>query len=79
MAAFAKAYASRIGVIGGSAFSGPELKVDVAYPVNSPSEPYCDVGFRLAFTAPAASPAERLQGILAEQQFLPTSAVAAGK
>jgi formylglycine-generating enzyme required for sulfatase activity len=79
MAAFAKAYASRIAVIGGSAFSGPELKVDVAYPVNSPSEPYCDVGFRLAFTAPAASPAERLQGILAEQQFLPTSAVAAGK
>ena len=44
--------------------------------MNSPAEPYCDVGFRLAFTAPAASPAERLQVILAEQQFLQVNAVA---
>jgi formylglycine-generating enzyme required for sulfatase activity len=76
MAAFAKAYGTRISVIGGSAFSDPELKVDVPYQVNSPAEPYCDVGFRLAFTAPVASPAERLQVILAEQQFLPLNAVA---
>jgi hypothetical protein len=59
-----------ISVIGGSALSPPELDVTKPYKVNSASEPYADVGFRLAFTAPAKDPAERLRWVLDEQQYL---------
>lgn len=62
--------ASRIGVIGGSALSPPELELDKAYPVPSPTESWSDVGFRLAFTAPAKNTAERLKWVLEEQPYL---------
>jgi hypothetical protein len=61
---FGKQYGTSVMVIGGSAFSAPELDVARAYPVASPAEPYADVGVRPAFTAPAASVADRLKGLL---------------
>ena len=76
MAGFAKSSADKLAVIGGSAFSDPSLEVTRPYPVNSPAEPYADVGFRLAFTAPAASVAERLKWVLDEQSYLPVTPVA---
>jgi hypothetical protein len=67
------AAAKKLSVIGGSALSDPSLKVDEPYLVTSPAEPYADVGFRLAFTAPAQSVAERLRWALDEQPYVATA------
>lgn len=61
-------------VIGGSALSPPELwdgkgkPFHTAYPVDQEAlwQGYADVGFRLAFTAPRGTPADRLKRILVE-------------
>lgn len=79
IAGFLRTASDRTFVIGGSALSAPELDVSRPYPVNSTAEPYADVGFRLAFTAPAAHVAERLKWVVEQQQYLPNSAVASVK
>jgi len=66
---FATANAGAIAVIGGSALSPPELPLDKPLPVK-PGAAYADVGFRLAFTAPSRSLAERLEWVLGEQDYL---------
>ena len=57
-------------VVGGSALSSPQLKVDEPYPLTETGQGYADVGFRLAFTAPVKTLAERLQWVLEEQPYL---------
>jgi hypothetical protein len=66
----------KLFVIGASALSDPSLDPIKPYPVSSPNEPFADVGFRLAFTAPALSLSERLKWAIDEQQFLPAVPVA---
>jgi len=61
----------KLFVIGASALSDPSLDPIKPYPVSSPTEPFADVGFRLAFTAPVLTVAERLKWAIDEQQFLP--------
>jgi len=61
----------KLFVIGASALSDPSLDPIKPYPVSSPTEPFADVGFRLAFTAPALTVAERLKWAIDEQQYLP--------
>ncbi len=61
----------KLFVIGASALSDPSLDPITPYPVSSPTEPFADVGFRLAFTAPALSMSERLKWAIDEQQYLP--------
>ena len=61
------------GVIGGSALSAPHPSGKLGLnpePAGAPDVPYADVGFRLAFTAPAAGPGERLKWALADQPYL---------
>jgi hypothetical protein len=52
----------RLKVIGGSALSPPDLKVDQAYTpaMDEAHRGFSDVGLRLAFSAPSESPADRL-------------------
>ena len=66
---FAAAHADGLAVIGGSALSPPELPLDKPLPVK-PGAAYADVGFRLAFTAPARSLAERLEWVLGDQDYV---------
>jgi hypothetical protein len=66
---FAAANAGGIAVIGGSALSPPELPLDKPLPVK-PGAAYADVGFRLAFTAPSRSLAERLEWVLGDQDYV---------
>jgi formylglycine-generating enzyme required for sulfatase activity len=66
---FAAANADGIAVIGGSALSPPELPLDKPLPVK-PGSAYADVGFRLAFTAPSRSLAERLEWVLGDQDYV---------
>ncbi|HEX8915849.1 MAG TPA: hypothetical protein VF796_26070, partial [Humisphaera sp.] len=73
---FGQTYASHLCVIGGSAFSPPELDPLRPQPLASAAEPFCDVGVRLAFTAPARSTAERLKWFLDEQKYLAGPTVA---
>jgi hypothetical protein len=61
----------KLFVIGASALSDPALDPIKPYPVTSPNEPFADVGFRLAFTAPALSLSDRLKWAIDEQQYLP--------
>ncbi len=68
-----RAGASRLAAIGGSAFSAPELDPTRPYPITNATEPFADVGFRLAFTAPAHNAAERLRWLLEEQPYLTQS------
>ena len=67
--AFAAEAAAALFVVGGSALSPPEAPRDVPLPVK-PGAAYADVGFRLAFTAPARNLAEKLEWVLAGQGFV---------
>jgi len=66
----------KVRVIGGSALSPAEIKLDQAYPVSASQsrEGFSDVGFRLAFSAPkgaiAAGTADRLKTALAAGGYL---------
>jgi hypothetical protein len=64
---------SKLRVIGLSAMSAPQLRQAEPYPID-PTATYADVGFRLAFTAPFATEAERLQWVLQNQPYLPLAA-----
>lgn len=57
-------------VIGGSALSPPDMPLQTPLPVVHADTGYSDVGFRLAFTAPARSLSERLGWVLAGQSYL---------
>lgn len=70
IAEFAQTAGGALNVIGGSALSAPDLPPDMPYPPNAPDESYADVGFRLAFSLPAKSDAERLKWALDEQPYL---------
>jgi formylglycine-generating enzyme required for sulfatase activity len=68
-------------VIGGSALSPPDVPLQTPLAVVHSDMGYSDVGFRLAFTAPARSLSERLGWVLAGQSYLwarpaPTTATA---
>jgi formylglycine-generating enzyme required for sulfatase activity len=75
---FLKQHAAALRVVGGSALSGPELWDGRDRPFHKPwpvdaagsRDGYADVGFRLAFTAPRETPAERLQRILRSVGYL---------
>jgi hypothetical protein len=58
---FVHEFASSLYVIGGSALSGPNVPVDKPLPVGRSDQSYCDVGLRLAFTAPPRSLAEKVK------------------
>jgi hypothetical protein len=62
----------KVRVIGGSALSSPKVKVDTAQPVDAKEMQggFSDVGFRLAFTAPAEPLYLRLSRLLADQGYL---------
>ena len=66
-----RASIDKLRVIGGSALSSPDLKVETPYPVD-PAElhGFSDVGFRLAFTAPAEPLQARLRRTLTAQGYL---------
>jgi formylglycine-generating enzyme required for sulfatase activity len=57
-------------VIGGSALSPPDMPLQTPLPLTHTDTGYSDVGFRLAFTAPARSLNERLGWVLAGQSYL---------
>jgi len=67
---FVEQSASSLAVIGGSALSPPELPADKPLPLAHADRGYADVGFRLAFTAPARSVAERAKWALQAQPYL---------
>lgn len=62
----------KLFVVGGSALSPPSLKPDQPYPVDytEAHAGYSDVGFRLAFAAPAESLHHRLRRLLDTQGYL---------
>jgi len=70
---------ARLGVVGGSALSPPELwngaerPYGRTWPVDlaRAREGYSDVGFRLAFTAPKVGPAQRVAQVLRKHDYLP--------
>jgi hypothetical protein len=57
-------------VIGGSALSPPDVPLQTPLPLTHTDVGYADVGFRLAFTAPARSLSERLGWVLSGQSYL---------
>jgi formylglycine-generating enzyme required for sulfatase activity len=57
-------------VIGGSALSPPDMPLQTPLPLQHTDIGYADVGFRLAFTAPARSLSERLGWVLSGQSYL---------
>ncbi len=67
---FAADVKDRIFVIGGSALSPPDVPAGTPLPVGKTDRAYADVGFRLAFTAPVPTLAERLRWVLLEQPYL---------
>jgi len=67
---FAQQVTGQLAVIGGSALSPPELPLDKPLPLTRSDQCYSDVGFRLAFTAPAKSLAERTRWALQGQPYL---------
>jgi hypothetical protein len=69
---FVKNGASKWFVIGGSGLSPPELQIDTPHPVNleEAKDGYCDVGMRLAFSAPSESLSSKLKRLLANQKYL---------
>ena len=64
----------KLAVIGGSALSDPGIPTDAPQPVDfvEAAEGYSDVGFRLAFTAPAESLSVRLRRLLTTRGYLTT-------
>ena len=62
----------RVRAIGGSATSAPQLKVDTPYALDDAEamEGFADVGFRLAFTAPAEARSVRLRRLLKTAGYL---------
>jgi formylglycine-generating enzyme required for sulfatase activity len=67
---FVQQATGQLAVIGGSALSPPELPLDKPLPLTRTDQCYSDVGFRLAFTAPAKSLAERTRWALQGQAYL---------
>lgn len=67
---FAEQVPQKLAVIGGSALSPPEIPVDKPLPLTHPDQGYADVGFRLAFTAPAKSLSEQVKWALQGQSYL---------
>jgi formylglycine-generating enzyme required for sulfatase activity len=67
---FAEQAAQNLAVIGGSALAPPEVPVDKPLPLTHPDQGYADVGFRLAFTAPAKSLSEQVKWALQGQSYL---------
>lgn len=62
---------SKFSVIGGSAFSPPEMPFDKPQPVTSPNDQWSDVGFRLAISAPIKPLRDRLAKLLQDPPFIP--------
>lgn len=73
---FVKQNPDSLFVIGGSALSPVESPVIKPLPAGRSDMGYSDVGFRLAFTAPARSLAERLKWTLADQPYVWTQPAA---
>jgi formylglycine-generating enzyme required for sulfatase activity len=63
---------TRVLVIGGSALSPPSVDADrpYAFRLEDAARGYADVGFRLAFSAPRETTAERLMGLVQKQTCL---------
>jgi len=70
---------TKLAVIGGSALSAPSVRPDKPQPIDygDASLGYSDVGFRLAFTAPAESVGARLRRLLNARGYLTLPAAAA--
>ena len=62
---------SKFFVIGGSAFSPPEMPYDKPQPVTSPDDQWSDVGFRLAISAPIKPMRDRLAKLIQDPPFIP--------
>lgn len=62
---------SKFFVIGGSAFSPPEMPFDKPQPVTSPDDQWSDVGFRLAISAPIKPMRDRLAKLIQDPPFIP--------
>ncbi len=62
---------SKFFVMGGSAFSPPEMPYDKPQPVTSPDDQWSDVGFRLAISAPIKPMRDRLAKLLQDPPFIP--------
>ena len=70
LADFVHEHAASLYVIGGSALSPPNVAVDKPLPVARADQSYCDVGLRLAFTAPPRSLAERINWAIGGKGYL---------
>ena len=80
----AQKHAPMFGVIGGSALSPPELwdgkekpfgkAWPIAFAKENARDAFCDVGIRLAFTAPREAPADQLRRILRKCGYLADAA-----
>jgi hypothetical protein len=70
-----KAAATKLFVIGGSSLSPPDIPFNEKQAVNLSAEGvkkgYCDVGFRLAYTAPIDSIVDVLANAFKEPKYLP--------
>ena len=77
LAEFVHDHASSLYVIGGSALSPPNVPVDKPLPVARSDQSFSDVGFRLAFTAPPRSLAEKVNWAIAGKGYLWATAPAA--
>jgi len=62
---------SKFFVIGGSAFSPPEMPFGKPQPVTSPDDQWSDVGFRLAISAPIKPMRDRLAKVIQDPPFIP--------
>ena len=73
---FFRAHANGFHVIGGSALSPPEIKPETPGRLSAKEAvaAYSDVGFRLAFTAPAEPRSARLRRLLVDSGYLSGSA-----
>jgi hypothetical protein len=72
-AAFVASRAGKLQVVGGSAMSPGEVRVDRAQPLDlhEARRGYSDVGLRLAFSAPSQTPSERLAELSRKRWYLP--------
>lgn len=61
---------TQYSVIGGSAFSPPEMGYDIPQTVKSPDQQWSDVGFRLAISAPIKPMRDRLAKLLQDPPFI---------
>jgi len=79
LGALVEKHKGKLGVVGGSALSPPEVwnggdkPYGRVWPVDlaRAREGYSDVGFRLAFTAPKVGPAQRVARVLRKHDYLP--------